>query len=70
MRKASEQTLLTAIVNYKCVGYFGKALRTFSLKDRRAIVNELINRNWITSDMQLTEIGNNIVKSNINLCQY
>lgn len=44
MKKASEQTLLTALVNYKCVGYFGKVLRSFNLKDKRTIVDELISR--------------------------
>ena len=70
MKKASEQTLLTALVNYKCVGYFGKVLRSFSLKDKRTIINELINRECITNDMQLTEKGHSLVKDNINLCQY
>ena len=70
MKKASEQTLLTALVNYKCVGYFGKVLRSFNLRDKRTIINELINREWITNDMQLTEKGHSLVKDNINLCQY
>lgn len=68
--KASEKTLKTAIVNYKCVGYFGKCLRPFSQKERSNIIDEMIKRNWLTERMEITPEGDKIIRANLDLAQY
>ena len=70
MRKVSEQTAITALVNYKCVGYFGKCIKHFSLNEKRAVVNKIIENEWLKEDLTFTDKGNNVVKANLNLCQY
>lgn len=70
MRKVSEQTVITALVNYKCVGYFGKCIKHFSLNERRSVVNKIIENEWLKEDLTFTDKGNNVVKANLSLCQY
>ncbi len=70
MKKISEKTLTTALVNFRCVGYFGRCLRPFSLSERSGIVDSIISRGWMTEDLAVTPAGDAIVKKNLHLCQY
>ena len=70
MRKISEKTILTALVNYKCAGYFGKCVAHLTAKERDYVINELIRRGYIDNDMKLTELSHDAVLNNLNLFQY
>ena len=70
MRKISEKTILTALVNYKCVGYFGKCVAHLTAKERDYVINELIRRGYIDNNMKLTELSHDAVLDNLNLFQY
>lgn len=47
IKKASETTLIKVIVNFKCLGYAGKVLRSFTPSERGAVYDELIARGWM-----------------------
>ena len=67
----SEKTIKTALVNYKCVGYFGKCFTHFSKRERAYIVHQIVDvNNWLTNDMIFTTKGNKVAKENLHLCQY
>lgn len=70
MRKINEKTILTALVNYRCVGYFGKCIAHLTNKEKNYVIDELIRRNYINDNMKLTELANDVVLNNLNLCQY
>jgi len=71
MKKPSEQTLITALVNFKCVGYFGKCFRPFTLKEREKAVDTMIERGWLTENpLKVTTRGDEVVKNNLSLSQY
>ena len=70
MRNISNKTILTALVNYKCVGYFGKCVAHLTAKERDYVINELIRRGYIDNKMRLTELSHYIVLDNLNLFQY
>ena len=70
MRKISEKTILTALVNYKCVGYFGKCVAHLNSQERDFVIDELIRRGYIDNKMKLTELSHDIVLNNLNLLQY
>ena len=70
MRNISNKTILTALVNYKCVGYFGKCVAHLTAKERDYVINELIRRGYIDNKMKLTELSHDIVLNNLNLLQY
>lgn len=40
MRNISNKTILTALVNYKCVSYFGKCVAHLTLQERDFIIDE------------------------------
>ena len=42
MRNISNKTILTALVNYKCVGYFGKCVAHLNSQERNFVIDELI----------------------------
>ena len=44
IRNISEKTIITALVNLKCVGYFGKCLTPLNSKEREFVIQTLINR--------------------------
>lgn len=68
MRKISEKTLITSMVNYKCVGYLG--MRGLSKKERGACIDELIERGWIDENMMITKKGDSIIKENLHLLHF
>ena len=70
MRNISDKTILTALVNYKCVGYFGKCIKHFTLQERIFVIDELIRRGYIDNKMKLTELSHDVVLNNLNLFQY
>ena len=70
MRKISEKTVLTALVNYKCVGYFGKAIKSLNKTERSRVVDRLISLGYLTDNMQITANGNEVIKENLSLMQY
>lgn len=65
-----EKTILTALVNLKCVGYFGKCLKPFNHKERSRVIDTLINRGWINERCEPTAAAAPIIQANLNLCQY
>ena len=66
----SEKTLLTALVNYKCVGYFGKCLTPFPISQRGRVVETLISRGYLTENLKITDAAKDVIISNLHLCQY
>ena len=70
MRNISNKTILTALVNYKCVGYFGKCVAHLNSQERDFVIDELIRRGYIDNKMKLTELSHNVVLKNLNLLQY
>ena len=70
MRKINEKTILTALVNYRCVGYFGKCIAHLTNKEKNYVIDELIRRGYIDNKMKLTELSHDIVLNNLNLFQY
>lgn len=70
MRKISEKTILTALVNLKCVGYFGKCLKSLTKAERGHVIGELIARGYIDERMHLTPSSEPIIRENLHLCQY
>ncbi len=71
MRNVSEKTLKTALVNFKCVGYFGKCFRALSSSERSKAIDEMIIRGWLREEpFSITPEGDKVVKENLNLCQY
>lgn len=69
MKNISEKTLITCLVNYKCLGYFGRCFRPFNKKERSYIIDMLIFNKWINENMVITCSGNEIIKSNLDLLQ-
>lgn len=70
MRKISEKTILTALVNIKCVGYPGKCLKSLTRAERAFVLDELIRRGYINEKIQALPASQDIVSSNLHLCQY
>ena len=70
MRNISNKTILTALVNYKCAGYFGKCVAHLNSQERNFVIDELIRRGYIDNKMRLTELSHDIVLNNLNLFQY
>ena len=70
MRKISEKTILTSLVNYKCVGYFGKCVKSLNSSERGYVIDELIRRGYIDENMALTKKSQQVISDNLNLCQY
>ena len=70
MRKISDKTIITALVNYKCVGYFGKCIKHFSLNERDYVIDTLIERGYLTEKMVITKEGDEVIKRNLDLLQH
>lgn len=70
MRTISEKTILTALVNLKCVGYFGKTIKSLTKQERNFVIDTLINRGWINEQMQVQPSAKEVILSNLTLCQY
>lgn len=70
MKTATEKTLITALVNLKCLGHFGRCLRAFNRRERVAVIDALISRGWIDEHYTPTAAAAPIVLANLNLCQY
>lgn len=70
MRKISEKTILTALVNIKCVGYPGKCLTRLTRSERAFVLDELIRRGYINEKIQALPASQTIVSNNLHLCQY
>ena len=70
MRNISNKTILTALVNYKCAGYFGKCVARLNSQERNFVIDELIRRGYIDNKMKLTELSQTIILNNLNLFQY
>ena len=69
MKKASETTIIKALVNLKCLGYLGKCIRPFSAKERGRIIDELIMRGYIDEQMNVLPAAKPIIIANIALCE-
>ena len=70
MRNVSNKTILTALVNYKCVGYFGKCVAHLNSQERDFVINELIKRGYLNSDMSIAKSAQTVILKNLNLLQY
>lgn len=70
-RKISEKTIVTALVNYKCVGFFGKCFRPLTRAERTRAVDEMMARGWLKDNpMRITAAGDEVILRNLALCQY
>lgn len=70
MRKISDKTVITALVNYKCVGYFGKCIKSLTLIERDYVIDTLIERGYLTEKMIITKEGDEVIKRNLELLQH
>lgn len=71
MRNISEKTIITALVNLKCVGKLGKCVKNLSSKERAFVLDEMERKGWIIPNgIELTRLGDEIVKKNLGLLQY
>ena len=70
MRNISNKTILTALVNYRCVGYFGKCVAHLTSKERDFVIDELIRMGYLNSDMSFTKLSQTVIGKNLNLLQY
>lgn len=69
MRKITEKTIITAMVNRKCLGYFGKCFTSLSMAERRWVGEELIRRGWCDENLRPTNASMEVVAKNLHLCQ-
>ena len=69
-RKISEKTIITALVNYKCVGLFGKCVSHLNSKERNCVIDELIRRGYIDDNMNIMPCAKDIISQNLSLLQY
>ena len=69
-RKISEKTIITALVNYKFVGMFGKCMAHLNSKERDYVIDELTRRGYIDNNMNIMPIAKDVVLQNLDLFQY
>ena len=69
-RKISEKTILTALVNLKCVGYFGKCLTHLTYNERGLVIDTLIERGYIDNNMNIMPSARDVILQNLDLFQY
>ncbi len=65
MRKISETTIIKAIVDIKCNGFFKTP--GLSKKERGCILDELERRGWIDEHCMATPASQEIVRNNLHL---
>ena len=70
IRNISEKTIITALVNLKCVGYFGKCITPLNSKEREFVIQTLIDRGYINDNIVLQPAAKDIILKNLDLCQY
>ena len=70
MRKISEKTIITALVNYKCNGFFGKCIAHLNSKERNYVIDELIRRGYIDNNMNILPSAKDVILKNLDLLQY
>ena len=70
MRKISEKTIITALVNYKCTGFFGKCITHLNSKERDYVIDELIRRGYLDNNMSITPSAKDVILKNFDLFQY
>lgn len=68
--KATEKTILTALVNIACVGYPGKCLTHFTKSERGRVLDTLYNRGLIDDHARPTKAAKAVIIENMHLCQY
>lgn len=68
MKKASEQTMIKVLVNYKCLGYSAGAMRNFTPTQRKYVYDELIRRGYMDENLNVLPASQAIVTANIHLC--
>lgn len=69
-RKISEKTIITALVNYKCIGFFGKCVAKLNSNERDCVINELIRLGYIDNNMNILPSAKDVVLQNLDLFQY
>ena len=70
IRNISEKTIITALVNLKCVGYFGKCLTHLNSREREFVIQTLVDRGYINDYIVLQPAAKDIILKNLNLLQY
>lgn len=68
LRNVSEKTIIKAIVDIKCSGYFKSP--GLSKKERGYILDELERRGWIDEHCMATPASQEIVTNNLHLSSY
>ena len=69
-RKISEKTIITALVNYKFVGMFGKCMAHLNSKERDYVIDELTRRGYIDNNMNIMPLSKDVILQNLDLFQY
>ena len=70
MRTISEKTIITALVNYKFVGMFGKCITHLNSKERDYVIDELIRRGYLDNNMNISSSAQEVILKNLDLFQY
>lgn len=68
MRNVSEKTIIKAIVDIKCSGYFKTP--GLSRKERAYILDELEKRGWIDEHCNPTASSQDVVRNNLHLSSH
>lgn len=68
MRNVSEKTIIKAIVDIKCSGYFKTP--GLSRKERAYILDELERRGWIDEHCNPTARSQDVVRNNLHLSSH
>ena len=70
IRTISEKTIITALVNYKCIGFFGKCMAHLNGKERDYVIDELTRRGYIDNNMNILPFAKDVILKNLDLFQY
>ena len=70
IRNISEKIIITALVNYKFVGMFGKCMAHLNSKERDYVIDELTRRGYIDNNMNIMPLSKDVILQNLDLFQY
>jgi len=70
IRKISEKTILTSLVNYKFVVFFGRCFKSLTKEERTFVIDDLQRRGYIDINMNILPAAKEIILKNLNLLQY
>lgn len=66
-RNISDNTIISCLVSYKCLGYFGRSFTPLTKSERKYVVDELIKRGYLDENMNVLPSAKDIIEANLNL---